>query len=156
MTRLTVSFERRLVGLVALDSSRRLVFPTLPEAPGLYQFSVEDQGGSSGVYVGETDTLRRRAQHNRTPGARQPTNLRSNAELAEALGRGVRVGVAVVTAATLDLDDASPRALKLDLKSNRLIVENAAIAAIGAACDESPGSAPHPLNRPGVGEDAWG
>jgi hypothetical protein len=94
VTRLTVSFEWRLVGSVVLDSGRRLAFPPLPEAPGLYRFSIEDHGGSGGVYVGETDNLRRRAQHYRTPGARQPTNPRLNAELAEALGRGVRVGVA--------------------------------------------------------------
>ncbi len=77
------------------------------------------------------------------------------AELAETLGREVPVGVAIVTAATLVLDDGLPRPLKLDRKSNRLIVENAAIAAIGAAHDESPSSAPSLLNRPGVGEDAW-
>jgi hypothetical protein len=62
----------------------------------------------------------------------------------------------IVTAASLVLDDASPRPLKLDRKSNRLIVENAAIAAIGAAYDESPSSTPRLLNRTGVGEGAWG
>jgi len=46
----------------------KLSFPLAPEVPGIYRFDLGEL-----VYVGETDRLRRRFQHYRTPG---PTHIR--------------------------------------------------------------------------------
>jgi hypothetical protein len=94
-------------------------------------------------------------QHYRTPGVSQPTNLRLNMLLKEALGGGSVVTVSYLTAAKVRLD-AAP--LDLSWRSGRLIAEQAAIAA--AALEDvsdlgEPPRYPRILDRPGVGESEY-
>lgn len=153
MTRVTVEFEWQPVGEIRLEGTRP-VFPLLPAVPGLYRFSFDPASGQRRVYIGETDNLRRRTQHYRTPGATEPTNLRMNRELVDAISVGTRISYSTITTATISIDDRAPRALGLARKTSRLIVENAAMAAAIAARAAGP-TAPVLVNRPGVGEDDW-
>jgi hypothetical protein len=77
-----------------------------------------------------------------------------NHELMAALSAGVVVAVAVIVAATMQLDDGDPVELDLSRKTGRLIVENSAMAAVIATRDADQ-SAPILMNRPGVGEPEW-
>jgi hypothetical protein len=152
MTRLTVEFEWQPVGRVTLDSAGRLVFPGLPSKPGLYRFWIEGGDDRPEVYIGEASDLRRRAQHYRTPGPSQTTNVRLNELLKSAVSDGRVVSVMIVTEVTMALDDALPRDLPLDRRSARLIAEQAAITTVSVDMD---GGAPvyaRVLDRPGVGE----
>lgn len=117
--RVAVTFSWSSLGDVGLDAGR-LVFPPAPERAGIYRFDLGDR-----VYVGETDRLRRRFQHYRTPGPSQRTNLRLNQEMLEVLDRGGRVAVSVVLEATIDVDE-DPASLDLTVKSARRLVESAA------------------------------
>lgn len=120
--KLCVDFEWRDIGFVRVETGR-LRFPDAGEAPGLYKFDLGDR-----VYIGETDRLKRRFQHYRTPGVRQPTNLRLNAVILELTAAGAPIGVAVVTDAIIEVDGHSAT-LNLAYKSARLLVENAALTA---------------------------
>lgn len=150
-----VEFAWHVAGPIRLES-RRPVFPSLPEAPGLYRFAFEWRDRPTEVYIGETDRLRRRAQHYRTPGVSQPTNVRMNEELLRALSEGTTVVCSIVTAATVFLDAGPGSVLDLGRKTSRLIVENAAIAATLAERERDPRNGPVLMNRPGVGEADWG
>lgn len=154
MTRVAVEFEWQAAGAISLDGTRP-AFPRLPDAPGLYRFTFEWPDRVPGIYIGETDGLRRRAQNYRTPGPTQRTNLRVNRELVEALQAGVRVSCAMVTAASISLDGAQPRQLDLARKTGRLILENASMAAAIAEREADPVSGSLLMNRPGVGEAEW-
>ncbi|MEO1060558.1 MAG: hypothetical protein AAFZ07_04000 [Actinomycetota bacterium] len=89
--------------------------------PGAYRFKLTER-----VYIGETDRLRRRFQHYRTPGPSQSTNLRLNALIRERLAAGESVQVHTLTAAQVDTG-SGPRQLDLTTKAARLLVENAAL-----------------------------
>jgi hypothetical protein len=153
VTRVAVEFGWRSAGEIRLDG--KPVFPSLPVAPGLYRFTFEAPGAALRVYIGETDELRRRAQHYRTPGATQRTNVRMNQELLAAIRSGSRVWCAVITTASISLDEGAPQALDLSRKTGRLIVENAAMAAVIAEREADPVGGPVLMNRPGVGEADW-
>jgi hypothetical protein len=153
MTRVAVQFEWRSAGEIRSDG--RPVFPSLPVAPGLYRFAFEAPGAVPRIYIGETDELRRRAQHYRTPGPTQRTNVRMNQELLAAIRSGSRVRCAVITTALISLDDGAPLSFDLSRKTGRLIVENAAMAAVIAAREADPVGGPVLMNRPGVGEAEW-
>lgn len=153
MTRATVEFEWQPAGEVRFDGSRP-VFPALPAVAGIYRFSFDPASGQRRVYIGETDNLRRRAQNYRTPGPTQPTNLRMNRELIDAMRLGTRIPYSIITAASISIDAGPPRPLDLARKTGRLIVENAAMAAAIAAREADP-TAPILVNRPGVGESDW-
>ncbi len=79
------------------------------------------------MYVGETDRLRRRFQHYRTPGPSQATNLRLNKLMTELLGTG-KILVSIITDATIELD-SEHHALDLADKTARLLVESAVLVA---------------------------
>jgi hypothetical protein len=153
VTRVAVVFEWQAAGEVMLDAARPR-FTDLPSVPGLYRLTFEGHDVSR-VYIGETDNLRRRAQRYRTPGAAQPTNVRMNKELVEALAAGGRVSCATVTEAGISLDVGEAKPLDLSRKTSRLIVENAAMAAVIAAREADPDGGPVLMNRPGVGEVEW-
>lgn len=115
-------------GIVTLDGGGKPTFGRLEEAPGLYRmtFTLTAADVRPRVYIGETDSLRRRLSGNyRNPGARQQTSLRINALLREHLAAGGRVDVALATMATLWLDGVE-RPLDLTRKAGRLLAENAA------------------------------
>ena len=124
--RVTVEFSWRTRGPVRLEAGR-LRFPDAPEAPGIYRFDLRDR-----VYIGETDRLRRRFQHYRTPGPTQLTNLRLNALLLQLLEEPRTIDVSTVTEANVEIDGtAAP--LDLRHKAARRLVENAALTAAIAA-----------------------
>jgi hypothetical protein len=154
MTRVTVTFDWQPVGVLRLEGGRP-GFPPFADAPGLYRFTFEWPDRARGVYMGETDRLRRRAQHYRTPGAGQQTNVRMNKELVAALTAQIGVTFAIVTTASISIDGSPPVALDLTRKTGRLIVENAAMAAVIAEREEDPMRGPLLINRPGVGEAEW-
>lgn len=154
MTTVRVDFAWQPVGPLVLEG-RRPVFPQLPETPGLYRFTFEWRGRARGVYIGETDGLRRRAQHYRTPGPTQPTNVRINGEIVAALEARVTVSVSVITRAAISVDGRPPRDLDLSRKTSRQIVENAAMAEVIAEHEADPAHGPVLMNRPGVGEAEW-
>lgn len=117
-----VEFAWRDVGAFRVEAGK-LRFPDVPESPGVYRF---DLGQT--VYIGETDRLRRRFQHYRSPGPTQSTNIRLNALMLRLLGEGGTVTVCTVMTATVDVDGhRSP--LDLTHKAARLLVENAALTA---------------------------
>jgi len=153
MTRVSVHFEWQRAGDVGFDG--RPVFTSLPARPGLYRFTFEAPGRAPRVYIGETDNLERRARNYRTPGASQRTNVRMNEELVDAIRAGSRVSCAILTEASISLDGGASRILDLSRKTGRLIVENAAMAAVIAEREADVDHGPRLMNRPGVGEAEW-
>lgn len=122
MVNVTVSFNLSEIGKV-LREDGKLRFPKAPEDPGIYQFTIRES-----IYVGETDRLRRRFQHYRTPGPSQPTNIRINQSIVAALNEGFEVVVSTIEQATIKVDGIeSP--LDLLKKSGRLLVESAVLSA---------------------------
>lgn len=118
----TVSFNLPEIGQV-LQQDGKLRFPMAPEKPGIYQFEIRDK-----IYVGETDRLRRRFQHYRTPGPSQPTNIRINHSILIALDEGFKILVSTIEQATISVNGIdSP--LDLSKKSGRLLVESAVLSA---------------------------
>jgi len=115
-----VQFSWRDVGHVNIDCDR-LLFPVVPEAPGVYRFTLD-----GGVYFGETDRLKRRFQHYRTPGPSQSTNIRLNAKMRELVEAGGRVEVSIITDAELAVQGIR-QPLDLGHKAGRLLIESAAI-----------------------------
>lgn len=85
--RVAVDFSWTPLGRLRLEAGT-LRFPAVIDAPGVYRLDIGDR-----VYVGETDRLRRRLQHYRTPGPRQATNLRLNAVMLEFLGASASIPV---------------------------------------------------------------
>lgn len=130
-----VTAATREVGYVRLDVEGKLRFPRLDESPGIYRFLITTSGDTTTAYVGETDRLRRRLQHYRTPGRSQTTNIRLNARMRKVLEEGGTVNVAVIETATgstgvLDLSEQTARVLVesawlLSLKAEGIPVENA-------------------------------
>ena len=122
--RVTVDFAWREVGQIRVEAGR-LRFPEVAETPGVYRFDLGDT-----IYLGETDRLRRRFQHYRTPGVSQPTNVRLNSLMLRLLGAGSALSVCAVTSASIEVDGhGSP--LDLRDKAARLLVENAALTVAG-------------------------
>src|SRR5260370_33105650 len=119
--RVTVEFSWTELGVLTFEEGR-LRFPTAPDVPSIYRFDLGNR-----VYVGETDRLRRRLQHYRTPGPSQATNLRLNKLMTELLGAG-EILVSIITEATIELD-CERNALDLADKKAQVLVENAALRA---------------------------
>lgn len=111
-----------------LDPAGRLRFPDVLPILGLYRFWIEVTGARPDFYIGEASDLQRRLQQYRTPGVRQPTNIRLNRSLSVALAVGSKIMLWVVTDASVTLGKAAARALDLSRKSQRLDAEHAAIA----------------------------
>lgn len=123
-------------GAVTLDSTGRVQFPTLPGAPGVYRMTFNGRPDQERprIYIGEAQSLARRARNYRNPGGRQQTSLRLNAALLEHLQAGGRVELAVA----LDVDitsDGVPQPLDLSRKSSRLLAESAALVLAQLAGD---------------------
>lgn len=117
----TVSFSLSEIGSV-LQQDGKLRFPKAPEEPGIYQFAIGNK-----IYLGETDQLRRRFQHYRTPGPSQPTNIRINISISSALQESLEVVVSTIGLARIIVDGVdSP--LDLSQKSSRLLVESAVLS----------------------------
>ncbi len=122
-----IRFDWISAGAVLQDESGRLVFPCgTPETPGLYMFRfVRDD--ASFAYIGESDRLRRRLKHYRTPGPTQHTNIRISALLREIITSGAAVSLCVVTGGAWVEFDGRLRIIDLNRKSERVLLEHAAI-----------------------------
>lgn len=125
---LSVRFAWCEIGRVMFDAQGKLKFPPAPARPGLYRFDLSRRG-SIDAYIGETDTLDRRFQHYRTPGPSQSTNIRLNALMHEVITSGGAVTVLVMTDGAVITTDGAEKAPHLDLKSDRVLLEHAAIYA---------------------------
>ena len=125
-------------GEIVLDSAGQVAFPALPHAPGLYQMTLSGAPGQARprIYIGETDALRRRAQHYRSPGPKQTTNIRLSAALKAHLGKGGVARMAVATEARIAVTGEGDLVL-LDLsrKASRRFAENAALVVAQIAGD---------------------
>ena len=113
-------------GQVALVNGM-LVFPKVPDAAGVYRFTLDAATGIW-VYVGQSERLRGRFQHYRTPGGpgeRRTTKFRLNKLMLATLSAGGRVTVDVATQAA-DVDgDGTSVVLDLNQKTVRSRVERA-------------------------------
>ena len=121
----------RPLGRVERDESGRLVLPAAPSLPGIYCFRVR-QSQAERRYIGESDNLARRFANYRTPGSSQPTNIRINTLLLEALGTGAEVSASIVVDGAWINWGKEPLKLDLSSKAGRRLLENAAILESGA------------------------
>ena len=114
-----------------------LVFPRVPDKPGVYRFTFFDAVGAlARVYVGEADPLPRRFRHYRTPGSSTrsgSTNVRMNAVMTDTLAQGGRIHVEVATEAQSAGEDGMYRSLDLTWKAARVLIEQAAVVTEGSA-----------------------
>jgi hypothetical protein len=108
-----------------------LVFPRVPNAPGVYRFTLSGPAGTR-VYVGESQRLPGRFQHYRTPGGpgeQRTTKFRLNRLMLDALTAGGRVTVEIATQAEAVAGDGTRAALNLSQKADRHRAERAVEAA---------------------------
>lgn len=122
----TVSFEWSDAGAVTLDSDGKPSFPSLPRVPGIYKLMLAEPEGTTAVYIGETDDLKRRSGNYRNPGPSQRTSLRINALLKAQLAAGTKITMAIATKAMLEINGVTGD-LDLTRKASRLLAENAAL-----------------------------
>ena len=112
-----------------------LTWPAMPSGAGVYRFTLR-LGERARVYVGETDSYRRRFSHYANPGPTQSTNLKMKARLLELLnGKGGHAYVEISTDVSLLVDGL---ALKADLPDVfvRRLLENAALLEVAASGGE--------------------
>ncbi len=122
---LGVEFEWRPLGNVTLQAGK-LLFPQVSEAPGIYRFDLYSSDRGATTYIGQTDRLRRRFQHYRTPGPSQPTNVRLNKLVVDLLGAGGTAAVFTCTSAFVDRG-GEHRPLDLTEKASRILLEHSAL-----------------------------
>jgi hypothetical protein len=89
-------------------------------------------GDEERCYVGESDNLARCFGNYRNPGAGQPTNIRINAILLEALHAGAEISVSVVAEDAWLNWGSEPVRADMSIKAARCLFENAAILESGA------------------------
>ncbi|UEM04739.1 hypothetical protein JL101_004670 [Skermanella rosea] len=133
---LALTMQWLKLGLVDLDGTASLRFPSVPSAPGLYRFRLVGED-SLRCYIGETADLRRRFAHYRKPGPTQATNIRLNELLLAHLGGGGRVELDVVTGGVLLVIGEARVQADLADKATRRLLEHAALVAQGGAAVDS-------------------
>jgi hypothetical protein len=133
-TPVTMELTWGTAGRVSRDESGKLQVPRTDAAPGIYRLTLRTPEATR-LYLGETVDLRRAFQHFRTPGPRQPTNLRLQGEMLACLGSGGTVTAEICTRALLLVEGAD---MEADLFNERMrkFVKSAAVAA--AREDEAP------------------
>lgn len=130
----SVRLSWRVVGPIALDPGGRLLFARVDDGPAVYRFRFEGRGKTR-LYLGETDNFPRRLQHYRTPGPTQQTNRRLNAEIVRALGARQSVTLECLDGpAELSVENLR-RELDLADRFDRLLAEQAALAAARVEAD---------------------
>jgi hypothetical protein len=124
---LTVSWTWEPRGQVRLAGGL-LVFPAVSAVGGAYRLTCCTQAGAlAWVYIGESQTLRGRFQHYRTPGAdKKLTMARLNQAMTDALKTGGTIAVEVVTRTEVVTGGAPPAPLDLSSTAGRVLVERAA------------------------------
>jgi hypothetical protein len=126
MTKPIVRCSWRSAGQLALVNGM-LEFPKVPNAAGVYRFTLDAATGMQ-VYVGQSEGLRGRFQHYRTPGGpgeRRTTKFRLNKLMLDTLSAGGRVTVDVATQAADVASDGTSVVLDLSQKTVRSRVERA-------------------------------
>jgi hypothetical protein len=129
---LTVTFNWVSLGKITLDENMKIKFPKTGSRPGLYRFEINSADGLT-YYIGETDQLQRRMQHDRSPGPSQQTNLRLNALLVAHLKEGEEVSLSVVTDDVAVSCSGHEHTVDLSRKTERLLLESAALMTARAA-----------------------
>ena len=130
--RIRLEYHWQSLGQVRIDANGRLLFPTAPRQPGLYRFRLVDSGAAR-HYVGETDNLRRRFQHYRTPGPSQQTNIRMNKEFLGHLAEGKNIELDIVIEGIHISAGDEPVRVDLANKPVRRLLEHAALVDEAAA-----------------------
>jgi hypothetical protein len=125
---MTIRFEWNTLPRVGLDRQGKLVFPRAPSRPGLYRFEIDGAKGRQ-EYIGETDMLDRRFQHYRTPDPSQSTNVRLNALMREVINSSGAVGVSIMVDGAAITMEGRTRSPRMQSKSDRVLLEHAAIYA---------------------------
>lgn len=123
---IAVQFHWQLLGRLRNDAGQGLIFPVAPHRPGLYRFRLHGNGVPR-HYVGETDELRRRFRHYRTPGKSQQTNIRMNGEFRDHLAAGGSIEIDIVVDSIDVMAADQPVPVDLDDKSTRRLLEHAAL-----------------------------
>lgn len=136
MAELTVRCSWQSAGSVVLAGGM-LVFPKVPDAPGVYRFTLNDAAGAR-VYVGESTRLRGRFQHYRTPGGpgeQRTTKFRLNQLMRETLAADGHITAEIALRAEEVTIDGTGAALDLGVMTDRRRAEAAALAeARSAGC----------------------
>jgi hypothetical protein len=113
---MTVSWTWEPRGLVQL-ADRLLVFPAVPAAGGADRLTCRTRAGAlAWVYMGESQTLRDRFQHYRTPGADEKHHGTAESGDDGRLETGGTIAVEVVTRAEVVPSGAPPAPLDLGWK----------------------------------------
>lgn len=130
--KVSVEFEWQFLGRLRCDENGRLLFPDSPRRPGLYRFRLS---GNDDVrhYIGETDELRRRFQHYRTPGPSQKTNIRMNAEFRQHFAAGGAIEVDIAPGGISVSSAGTPLRVDLADKAMRRLLEHAALVSEAGA-----------------------
>ncbi len=123
-TEVKLTFCWSLLDMVRLEH-QKLVFPKTEPVPGIYRFTITTSVEKT--YIGETDNLRRRMQHYRSPGPSQQTNVRLNRIIQEALKTGGSVWLSIITAKAHLVSATIKRQLGFEKKSERVLLEHAAL-----------------------------
>lgn len=116
-----IQIRWQAAGHVTVGPDGKLQFPRLPIEPGLYEFQFS--GSSQSVYVGESDNLRRRISHYRSPGPSQRTNIRLNDRILNHLATN-SVTVATATTVTATWSGSAAEQLDLTTKAARVLAES--------------------------------
>ena len=122
----SVEFQWQGLGSVQRDEQGRLAFPAAPRRPGLYRFRLCGSGTEL-HYIGETDELRRRFQHYRTPGRTQQTNIRINARFCDHIAESGSIEVDIVDNGVAVTAAGAPLDVDLADKAVRGLLEHAAL-----------------------------
>lgn len=126
----------RTLGSMKLDENQKIVFPQIPDIPGLYRFRLLG-AEQTRHYIGETVRLRRRFYHYANPGPSQATNIRINALLRKHLEAGEIIEIDIVTDANSMVIAGTAISVNFLDKATRRLFEHAAIVAEGGEAIES-------------------
>lgn len=122
---LAVEFDWRPLGELTLQAGK-LLFPPVSDVPGIYRFDLSPNDAQPTTYIGQTDRLRRRFQHYRTPGPTQHTNIRLNKLVVDLLSADGTAAVWTCTSASVGGADGR-QPLDLAQKACRILLEHAAL-----------------------------
>ncbi len=123
------TFDWINAGNLTVTGDNKIVFPFLPESPGIYRFHCLTQI-DPWLYIGEADNLKTRMSSYGKPGPTQGTNIRLNALFRSALEEDQRITLETVTAATLEVDNSRVAANLSDVFVRRLVEDAAIVAAV--------------------------
>ena len=130
--RVSVEFQWQPLGRLEQDENGRLLFPAAPRQPGLYRFRLLGNGDIR-HYIGETDELRRRFQHYRTPGPSQKTNIRMNEEFRQHFAACGTIEVDIAPNGVSVSSAGTPLRVDLADKAMRRLLEHAALVSEAGA-----------------------